>query len=66
MKSIEAGDPARPKSCAAVNDQIVVERTRRWISSFVIGLGLCPFSRLVFDAGQIRYPCDRRQGLPHT
>jgi hypothetical protein len=55
MKSIEAGDPARPKSCAAVNDQIVVERTRRWISSFVIGLGLCPFARRVFDAGRIRY-----------
>src|SRR6516162_9719564 len=55
MKSIEAGDPARPRSCTPVNDQIVVERTRRWISSFVIGLGLCPFARRVFDAGRIRY-----------
>jgi hypothetical protein len=38
-----------------VNDQVVVEHTRRWISSFVIGLGLCPFARRVFDAGGIRY-----------
>jgi hypothetical protein len=55
MKSIEAGDAARPKSCAPVNAQVVVEHTRRWISSFVIALGLCPFARRVFDAGQIRY-----------
>lgn len=45
----------RPRSCAQVNDQAIVEHTRRWISSFVIGLGLCPFARRVFDAGQIRY-----------
>jgi hypothetical protein len=32
-----------------------VEHTRRWISTFVIGLGLCPFARRVFDAGRIRY-----------
>jgi hypothetical protein len=38
-----------------VNDHVVVEHTRRWISSFVIGLDLCPFARRVFDAGQIRY-----------
>ena len=55
MKSFEAGDTARPGSCAPVNDQVVVEHTRRWISSFVIGLGLCPFARRVFDAGGIRY-----------
>jgi uncharacterized protein len=55
MKSIEAGGTARPKSYARVNDQIVVEHTRRWISSFVIGLGLCPFARRVFDADRIRY-----------
>lgn len=38
-----------------MNDQAVVEHTRRWISSFVIGLGLCPFARPVFDSGRIRY-----------
>jgi hypothetical protein len=38
-----------------MNDQAVVEHTRRWISSFVIGLGLCPFARQVFDAGRIHY-----------
>ena len=55
MRSIEAGGAARPGSCDPVNDQVVIEHTRRWISSFVIGLGLCPFARQVFDAGQIRY-----------
>jgi uncharacterized protein len=55
MQSIEAGDTARPRSCAPVNDQVFVEHTRRWISSFVIGLGLCPFAQRVFDAGRIRY-----------
>jgi hypothetical protein len=38
-----------------VNDQFAVEHTRRWILSFVIGLGLCPFARRVCDAGRIRY-----------
>ena len=55
MKSIEAGDTAIPRSCVPLNDQVVVEHTRRWISSFVIELGLCPFARRVFDAGRIRY-----------
>lgn len=55
MKSIEVGGPARPTPCDQVNDKVVVEHTRRWISAFVIGLGLCPFARQVFDAGRIRY-----------
>src|SRR5262249_8683079 len=38
-----------------VDEQAVIEGTRRWISSFVIGLSLCPFARRVFDAGAIRY-----------
>src|SRR5262245_24737151 len=38
-----------------MTDQAVVEHTRRWISSFVIGLGLCPFARQVFDADRIHY-----------
>src|SRR5204863_381478 len=33
----------------------VVEATRRWISSVVVGLNLCPFARRVFDAGLIRF-----------
>ncbi len=38
-----------------MTDQDIVEHTRRWIASFVIGLGLCPFARQVFEAGRIRY-----------
>ena len=55
MKSIEAGDTPCPSSNAAVHDQRVVEHTRRWIASFVVGLGLCPFAREVFDADRIRF-----------
>jgi hypothetical protein len=33
----------------------VIEATRRWISSVVIGLNLCPFARRAFEAGRIRY-----------
>lgn len=35
--------------------QIVVEDTRRWLASIVIGLNLCPFARKVFDDEKIRY-----------
>jgi hypothetical protein len=38
-----------------VDDQVVAERTRRWISSVVIGLNLCPFARRTFEAATIRY-----------
>jgi hypothetical protein len=35
--------------------ETVIERTRRWIASMVIGLNLCPFAQHVYDAGGIRY-----------
>jgi hypothetical protein len=35
--------------------QSVIAGTRRWISSIVIGLNLCPFARRVFEAERIRY-----------
>ncbi len=35
--------------------QAVVESTREWILSMVIGLNLCPFARRVFDENKIRY-----------
>jgi hypothetical protein len=33
----------------------VLLKTRLWISSFVIGLNLCPFAQRVINANQIRY-----------
>jgi hypothetical protein len=33
----------------------VIEATRRWISSMVIGLNLCPFAQRVFVGEKIRY-----------
>jgi hypothetical protein len=33
----------------------VILRTKRWISSVVIGLNLCPFARRVFQSDLIRY-----------
>lgn len=35
--------------------QAVIDATRRWISSIVIELNLCPFARRVFVAEKIRY-----------
>lgn len=35
--------------------QAVIDATRRWISSVVIELNLCPFARRVFEAETIRY-----------
>lgn len=37
-----------------MNHLTVIDHTRRWISSLVIGLNLCPFARRVFDADLIR------------
>ena len=40
---------------ADVDNDIVIEATRRWISAVVIGLNLCPFAQRVFKADRIRY-----------
>jgi uncharacterized protein len=40
---------------AAMEKVEAAEITRRWISSMVIGLNLCPFAKRVFDADTIRY-----------
>lgn len=33
----------------------IIDATRRWISSMVIGLDFCPFARRVFEGEKIRY-----------
>jgi hypothetical protein len=38
-----------------MDSQTVIDGTRRWIASMVIGLNLCPFARRVFEADTIRY-----------
>src|SRR5262245_12783841 len=38
-----------------MDKQAVVDATRRWIASVVIGLDLCPFARRVFQGEMIRY-----------
>jgi len=38
-----------------MDEQSVIDGTRRWISSMVIGLNLCPFAQRVFKADKIRY-----------
>jgi hypothetical protein len=37
------------------NHDEIIEATRRWICSMVIGLNLCPFARRVFQGNLIRY-----------
>jgi hypothetical protein len=39
----------------AMDNQQVIDATRRWISSVVIGLNLCPFAQRVFVADTIGY-----------
>lgn len=38
-----------------MDQEVVIGTTRRWISSMVIGLNLCPFAQRVFAADKIRY-----------
>ena len=38
-----------------MEDQVIIDRTRRWIATMVIGLNLCPFARKVFEGDTIRY-----------
>lgn len=38
-----------------MDSQAVIEKTKNWISTFVIGLNLCPFAQKVFEANLIRY-----------
>jgi uncharacterized protein len=38
-----------------LTDATVVARTQRWLERVVIGLGLCPFARIPFDAGRIGF-----------
>src|SRR5262249_10321371 len=38
-----------------MNEQHVVEATKRWLEAFVIGLNLCPFAERPFRGGGIRH-----------
>src|SRR5262245_22176544 len=38
-----------------MNDADVIDATRRWIATIVIGLNLCPFARRVFESDRIRF-----------
>lgn len=35
--------------------ETVIKQTKHWLSSVVIGLGLCPFAKREFDGGGIHY-----------
>ena len=38
-----------------VNKTEVIDRTKRWVSDFVIGLGICPFAQHPFEHGLIDF-----------
>ena len=40
---------------ADVKTEQYITETQRWIANFVIGLNLCPFARVPYDKGRIRY-----------
>ncbi len=43
--------PKKPE----INDEIVIENTRRWLERAVIGLNLCPFAKAVYVKEQVRF-----------
>lgn len=47
--------PVRATTIDNINDQQVIQRTRRWLKQVVIDLDLCPFAARVYDQGNIRY-----------
>jgi len=46
-----------------MDDEAVVAATRRWIEKAVIGLNLCPFAKVVYVKGQVRYVVSRARHL---
>ena len=38
-----------------MSDSPVIQQTRAWVESFVIGLNLCPFAKRELDKGRIRF-----------
>ena len=44
-----------------MDHQIIIDRTRHWIETIVIGLNLCPFARRVFEGDKIRYTVSEAQ-----
>ncbi len=40
---------------AKLDEQAIIDHTRRWIEAVVIGLNLCPFAARVFNDDKIRY-----------
>ena len=44
-----------PSSVPWPSDDLVIARTRAWLTEIVIGLELCPFAKPVHVKGQIRY-----------
>jgi hypothetical protein len=46
-----------------MDERAVIDRTRRWIATMVIGLNLCPFARRVFESGAIRYVVSKAEDV---
>jgi hypothetical protein len=44
-----------------VDEQAIINETRQWILSMVIGLNLCPFAARVYYANKIRYAVTHAQ-----
>jgi hypothetical protein len=47
-----------------MDEQAVIQHTRRWIESMVIGLNLCPFAQRVFQGDRIRYVVSEARAEP--
>ena len=40
---------------AAIDNEPIIDATRRWLQTAVIGLGLCPFAESVYRANRVRF-----------
>ncbi|MDP9065038.1 MAG: DUF1415 domain-containing protein [Pseudomonadota bacterium] len=38
-----------------IEDSCIIEASRRWVETAVIGLGLCPFAASVYRSGRVRF-----------
>jgi hypothetical protein len=46
---------------SAIDDETIIEATRRWVEKAVIGLGLCPFAESVYRSGRVRFHVSRQR-----
>ena len=47
-------------------DKLIIERTRCWVESVVIGLNFCPFARRALESGRIHFQVGHDVDIEHA